>query len=91
VLVALVVALLSGLAAVGLVTLVRKISFHTATAAGVSVVLAVQFGPWALLSFLAVGLIGWSRVRLGDHTLAQVCAGAVVGGAVAAAVFSTLA
>jgi membrane-associated phospholipid phosphatase len=90
VLVVLVVAMLAGLAAVGVITLVWKISFHTATAAGVSVVLAVQFGPWALLCAVVVALIGWSRVRLGDHTLAQVCAGAVVGAAAAAAVFGAL-
>jgi membrane-associated phospholipid phosphatase len=38
-----------------------------------------------------VVLVGWSRVRLADHTPAQVVVGAMVGATVAGGVFSALA
>jgi membrane-associated phospholipid phosphatase len=37
-----------------------------------------------------VGLIGWSRVRLGDHTTGQVLAGTLLGVPLAAAAFAFL-
>jgi membrane-associated phospholipid phosphatase len=43
-----------------------------------------------LLLWPLVGLVGWSRVRLGDHTVAQVAIGAVVGGLVAGGIFTVL-
>ena len=89
-LIALILAMLAGLFVFGLVTLAWKISFHTGTAAGVTVVLALQFGPWAMMTTLLVALIGWSRVRLADHTVAQVSAGAGIGAVVAATVFAAL-
>jgi membrane-associated phospholipid phosphatase len=62
------------------VTLFWKISFHAAVPAAAAVLLAVFAGGallWPAL-VLVVGL-GWARVRLGRHTIAQVLAGAVVG------------
>ncbi|HET9059211.1 MAG TPA: hypothetical protein VFN61_04765 [Acidimicrobiales bacterium] len=90
-LIALVLAMVVGLVALSAVTLVWKISFHTGVASGVLAVLALQFGPPALLGTLVLIVIGWSRTRLGDHTLAQVCAGAVVGGALGACVYALVA
>ncbi|HZJ02151.1 MAG TPA: phosphatase PAP2 family protein, partial [Thermoleophilia bacterium] len=55
-----------------------KISFHTATLAASVLVLAQQFGQVALLGLLLVAAVGWSRVRLGRHTVAQVLAGTAV-------------
>jgi membrane-associated phospholipid phosphatase len=60
-----------------------KLSAHTAVSAGAVAVLALVFGPVLLLGVPVVALIGWSRVVLADHTLAQVIAGAVTGGALA--------
>jgi membrane-associated phospholipid phosphatase len=63
------------------ITLRWKISAHTASAAMLAV-LAV----WGLVRVAAipivliVPLIAWSRVRLEDHTLAQVVVGAILGG-----------
>ena len=89
-LVALVGAMLAGLAATGLVTTVWKISMHTAVAAGASVILALVFGPWLLLTLtLPIG-VGWSRVHPHAHTLAQVIAGGILGGVIAAAIFIPL-
>jgi membrane-associated phospholipid phosphatase len=65
-------------------------SVHSAVAAGSVAILALVFGPLLLATAPLVALIGWSRVRLGDHTLAQVLVGAGVGAVVAASVFSLL-
>ncbi|GAA1339640.1 hypothetical protein [Saccharothrix algeriensis] len=56
-----------------------KVSVHTAVAAGALGVLVVTFGWWTLVFAPAVALVGWSRVALGDHTVAQVVGGAVLG------------
>ncbi|GLW33544.1 phosphatase PAP2 family protein [Actinoplanes regularis] len=65
------------------VTSFWKISVHAMVAMMTVGVLAVLYGPqlWSLLVLVAV--IGWARVRLTDHTLAQVLAGAAVGLAMA--------
>ncbi|SFS39685.1 hypothetical protein [Saccharopolyspora flava] len=58
-----------------------KISMHSAVAAGAVAILAVTYHPlcWALM--LLVVAISWSRVRIRDHTTAQVTIGALVGAA----------
>jgi membrane-associated phospholipid phosphatase len=86
-LLALVAAMTVGLSVSLLVTLWWKVSVHTAVAAGAAVVLALVFGPALLAVWPLVGLIGWSRVQLGDHTPAQVLVGAALGAGVAATVF----
>lgn len=88
--IALLAAIIAGLVIALAVTLVWKISLHAAGAAGTVVILALVFGPvWLALSPL-VGLVGWARVELGDHTTTQVSAGAVIGALVAAVVFTLL-
>lgn len=89
-LVALVGAMTVGLVVSLLVTLGWKMSIHTAVAAGAAVILVLVFGPPLLALSPVVGLIGWSRVEIGDHTPAQVAIGAVLGAVVAAAAFSLL-
>jgi membrane-associated phospholipid phosphatase len=89
-LVALVVAMLTGLATTLLVTLWWKLSVHTAAAAGTVAILALTFGPALTLALPTVALVAWSRVRLGDHTPAQTLAGAALGGLVATTVFIAL-
>ncbi|MFG1694050.1 hypothetical protein [Nonomuraea sp. NPDC049309] len=82
VMVACVVIMLATLAVVGPVTLAWKISFHTAVAAG-SVVMLAWVLPWPGVVLAAgavvVGLIGWARTALRDHTPAQAVAGAAAG------------
>lgn len=87
---ALVVAMLTGVAIALVITLFWKISIHAASCAGSVAVLAVLFGPLALLGVVVVGAVCWSRVALTDHTVAQVIAGALVGAAVAAIVMTLL-
>ncbi len=89
---ALVVAMLAGLAAMALISLVHKASLHVAVAMGAAVVLALAVGiGWGLILLPAVALVAWARVRAGRHTGAQVLVGAVVGGVAAAAVYPPLA
>ena len=90
-LLALIAAMVTGLATTLLVTLKWKISIHTAVAAGTAVILALVLGaPLLLVAAPVLGLIAWSRVELSDHTPAQVVAGAGVGAMIAATVFSLL-
>ncbi len=89
-LLALIAAMVTGLVVSLLVTLVWKISVHAGVVAGTVVVLVVIFGPVALLLSPLILLVGWARVELGDHTLAQVIAGALLGAVVATSVFSLL-
>ncbi|MFB7633232.1 phosphatase PAP2 family protein [Streptomyces sp. 769] len=85
---ALVVAMFAGLVVTLAVTKWWKISVHTAVAAGVAAILLLTYGPTTTWAFPLVVLIGWSRVRLRDHTPAQTIVGAVVGGLIAASVFT---
>ncbi|SCE92645.1 phosphatase PAP2 family protein [Micromonospora mirobrigensis] len=89
-LVAMVVVILAVLAVVTAVNQVWKLSVHCAVAAASVTVLAVLLGPALLAGYPLVALVAWSRVRLGDHTRAQVVAGTVAGVAVAAPVFLAL-
>lgn len=65
--------------ALSLVTLFWKISFHAATisAAATAVVLIGGTSVWPALCLIPI--VGWSRVRLGRHTMRQVVFGALVG------------
>ena len=89
-LVALIAAMFVGLAVSLLVTLCWKISIHTAVVAGSVVILALVFGPNLLLLLALVAIVGWARVELHDHTVAQVIAGAWLGMITAAVVFLLL-
>ncbi len=60
-----------------IITLVWKISLHTATAASY-ITLIVLFGGWAFtVCYLILLPIGWSRFVLNQHTLAQIIGGAL--------------
>ncbi len=89
-LVALVAAMAVGLATSLLVTLVWKVSVHTAVVAGAVVILVLVFGPALVALAPLVTLVGWARVEVGDHSPAQVVAGAGLGATVAAVVFALL-
>ena len=87
---ALVASMLVTLASLALVTLAWKISVHQAVSAGAVIMLVQTYGPWALLGYILVVIVGWSRVELRDHTPAQVIVGTLVGSVVAAATFAAL-
>ncbi|MFD7639366.1 hypothetical protein ACFV4P_01810 [Kitasatospora sp. NPDC059795] len=86
---ALVVAMLVGLVATLLVTVGWQISIHNSMAGGAVMILVLAMGPWMLLAAPGAAAIGWSRLVLKAHTLAQVLAGTALG-AVAATVFALL-
>ncbi|MGW0792293.1 hypothetical protein ACWD04_29710 [Streptomyces sp. NPDC002911] len=87
---ALVVAMLAGLMATTAVTVMWKISVHTAVAAGTVVILIIVFGAEMTILALGVAAVGWSRVALRDHTTAQTIAGAALGAVVTAVTFGQL-
>lgn len=72
-------------AAVALVTLLWKASAHSAVAGHAAVAALLVLGlPLALVFGLILPAILWARVATGAHTVAQVLAGAGIGGAFAA-------
>lgn len=89
-LLALVAAMLTGLASTLLVSLYWKLSIHTAVVAGAATILCLVFGLALLVLAPAVALVAWSRVALKDHTWPQTAAGAALGVLAAAAVFPAL-
>jgi hypothetical protein len=91
-LVALVVAMLAGLVlTLGVTVLARwKVSLHAAVAAGTATTLVLVFGVWLLASWAAVALVAWARVRMRDHTVAQVLVGVALGALAAGTVFPAL-
>jgi membrane-associated phospholipid phosphatase len=82
--------MLASVAVLAAITLVWKISIHCAVASGSVAILAFTYGPLVLGGYLLVGLLGWSRVALGDHTIAQAVAGTVLGAAAAALAYEAL-
>ncbi|MGW3209270.1 hypothetical protein [Streptomyces sp. NPDC001135] len=80
--VALVAAMVAVLLALLVITFFWKVSVHSAVASGALAILVTVFGPWMLVLTPLVVLIGWSRVRLGCHTVGQVAVGALVGATV---------
>ncbi|MFG3714600.1 phosphoesterase PA-phosphatase [Micromonospora sp. NPDC047730] len=89
-LVALMVATLVNGAVVTAVNHWWKLSVHAATAAGSVAVLVLLLGPALHALWSLVVAVAWSRVRLRDHTVAQVVAGAVAGAPLTAATFLAL-
>lgn len=71
--------ILAGIITVLAVNLVWKLSAHTAVAVFFAAALIIYFGPWGLLAAVIPVGVGWSRVRLEAHTVAQVLAGGFVG------------
>jgi len=67
-----------------------KLSVHAGVAAGSMVVLVLVFGPFLLTTAVVVAAVGWSRVRLRDHTTWQVIAGTVIGSGIAGLMFGLL-
>jgi hypothetical protein len=89
-LVALVVALFVGGLVATVINHFWKLSVHASVAAGSMVVLVLAFGPALLATVVIVAAVGWSRVRLRDHTTAQVVAGTAIGALVSSLVFGLL-
>ncbi|MFI9388251.1 hypothetical protein [Kutzneria sp. NPDC052558] len=87
---ALVTAMFVSLAVTLVITHWWKVSAHAAVASGAAAIVALTYGPALLVSYVAVAIVGWSRVVLRDHTVAQVLVGAVLGLLVGGSVFLVL-
>jgi membrane-associated phospholipid phosphatase len=82
--------MLASVALLALVTVWWKISIHCAVASGSVAILAFGYGPLVLPGYLLVALLAWARVAAGDHTVAQVVAGALLGAGSGALAFGFL-
>jgi ABC-type taurine transport system ATPase subunit len=72
-------AMLAGLVVSTPITRIWKISFHTGVAAAVGLILALALGPILVMTYPLLAAIGWARVQLRDHTVAQVLAAVPIG------------
>lgn len=70
--------LLANLGVITLITFFWKISLHTATSAGLITLLVIMSSVNLIWLYVFVVLSGWARVKLKDHSLTQVVAGALV-------------
>lgn len=86
-LIALDVAMLVTLIVCLAITQAWKISIHTAVIGGAVATVVLLYGALLSLLVLVVILVGWSRVQLSDHTVAQAIAGGLVGPIVGGAIF----
>ena len=66
------------------------ISIHALVAAGTVAALTVVFGPLVTFAWPVVAAVAWARVRLGEHTVGQVLAGAAVGACATGVLFPLL-
>lgn len=82
--VAVIAAVLVTAAVLTAITTAWKVSVHCATSSGAVVILAITFGPPLLACYALVACIGWSRLALRDHTIAQVLVGALLGAGLSA-------
>ncbi len=82
--------MLGSVAVLAVITTVWKISIHCAVAAGSVAILALTYGPLVLLGYGLVAVLGWARVEVKDHTVAQVVAGSLLGALAAAAAYAVL-
>ncbi|MGH3869291.1 MAG: hypothetical protein ACRDQ4_24935 [Pseudonocardiaceae bacterium] len=72
-------AMLAGLVVSTPITRVWKISFHIGVAAAVGLILVLVLGPVLIMTYPLLAAIGWARVHLRDHTVAQVLAAVPIG------------
>lgn len=88
-LIALIIAMAGGLAAMTVVTLKWKASMHLAVAAGAVAIAALETSAgWTTTLFLP--LLAWARWRDGRHSAAQLAGGGVIGAVAAATIYSAL-
>lgn len=65
-----------------------KISIHCSSIAGIAIILTFVLGAWAWSIVILVPIVGWSRVKIEQHTVPQVVLGGMVGAGVTWAIFT---
>jgi membrane-associated phospholipid phosphatase len=79
-----VLAIVAGIIVLAAVSPFWKISGHAAAVSSAAVISVLMLGPAWLPLVLLIPAVGWSRVVLRAHTMAQVVAGSLFGGLVMA-------
>ncbi len=64
-----------------------KISLHTAFISGLVAILVILYGFIAAVAVLLILMVGWARVELAHHSLAQVTTGALLAASVVVVVY----
>ena len=64
-----------------------KISLHIAFAAASVAMLIILYGPLGAISAVILPLVGWARIELGKHSVAQLASGAILAGVIVVVVF----
>ncbi|MFK0008968.1 phosphatidic acid phosphatase [Paenarthrobacter sp. NPDC090520] len=85
-----IIALIGGIAILAVVSAFWKMSGHASAISSAAVIAVFMFGPAWLPLLLLIPAVGWSRVVLRAHTLAQVMVGSVFGGGVIAGLWLLL-
>jgi membrane-associated phospholipid phosphatase len=67
-----------------------KISLHTAFVAASTAVVIIVYGAAAAWACLLLPPVGWARVQLKQHSLAQVVTGSVLAAGIVVGVFAGL-
>lgn len=88
--VAMVLAVVGGVVVLAGVSPFWKISGHAAAISSSAVIAVMMLGPAWLPLLLLIPAVGWSRVVLRAHTVAQVVAGSLFGGVVMAGIWLLL-
>jgi membrane-associated phospholipid phosphatase len=88
--VAMVLAVVAGVVVLAGVSPFWKISGHAAAISSSAVIAVLMLGAQWLPLLLLIPAVGWSRVVLRAHTLAQVAAGSLFGGVVMAGIWWVL-
>ncbi|GKV73609.1 phosphatase PAP2 family protein [Pseudarthrobacter sp. NCCP-2145] len=88
--VVMVLAVVAGVVVLAAISPFWKISGHAAAMSSAAVISVLMLGPAWLPLLLLVPAVGWSRVMLRAHTVAQVVAGSLFGGVVMAGIWFAL-
>ncbi|HUT67463.1 MAG TPA: phosphatase PAP2 family protein [Dehalococcoidales bacterium] len=84
------VTFIAGLAAIVVFMVINrfwKISLHTAFVAASVTVMTIVYGAAGALTILLLPPVAWARIRLKQHSPAQVAAGALISAAIVVVVF----
>jgi len=84
------VTFITGLAAIVVFMVINrfwKISLHTAFVAASVTVMTIVYGAAGALTILLLPPVAWARIRLKQHSPAQVAAGALISAAIVVVVF----
>lgn len=74
-----IIGLLSGIVLVSVINTKIKVSLHVATISALILGLVLGYGGYFSILLLIIPLVGWSRIKIDRHTLAEVISGWITG------------